>query len=43
MITNRTTMAAFLFLTVLCALSAGTSQVLAVEGQDKPKSDMSRP
>ena len=43
MITNRNTMAAFLFLTVLCALSAGTSHVLAVEGQQKPKSDMPRP
>lgn len=36
-------MAALLFLTVLCALSGVTSQVLAVEGQDKPKSDMPRP
>ncbi len=43
MITNRNTMAAFVFLTVLCALSGGTSQVLAVEGQEKPKSDMPRP
>jgi predicted metalloprotease with PDZ domain len=41
--TNRNNMAAFLFLTVLCALSGGASQVLAVEGQDKPKSDMPRP
>jgi predicted metalloprotease with PDZ domain len=43
MITNRNNMAAFLFLTVLCALSGGTSQVLAVEGQEKPKSDVPRP
>jgi predicted metalloprotease with PDZ domain len=43
MITNRNNMAAFLFLTVLCALSGGASQVLAVEGQDKPRSDMPRP
>ena len=43
MITNRNNMAAFLFLTVLCALSGGASQVLAVEGQEKPKSDMPRP
>ena len=41
--TNRHNMAAFLFLTVLCALSGGASQVLAVEGQDKPKSDVPRP
>ena len=34
--TNRNNMAAFLFLTVLCALSGSTSQVLAAEGQDKP-------
>ncbi len=33
--TNRNNMAACLFLTVFCALSGGTSQVLAVEGQDK--------
>ncbi len=43
MITNRNNMAALLLLTVLCALSGGTSQVLAAEGQDKPRSDMSRP
>ena len=43
MITNRNNIAAFLFLTVLCALSGGASQVLAVEGQDKPRSDMPRP
>ena len=43
MITNRNNMVAFLFLTVLCALSGGASQVLAVEGQDKPRSDMPRP
>jgi C-terminal processing protease CtpA/Prc len=43
MITNRNNMAAFLFLTVLCALSGSTSQVLAVEGQEKPKSDVPRP
>lgn len=30
--TNRNNMAAFLFLTVLCALLGGTSQVLAAEG-----------
>ena len=41
--TNRTNMAAFLFMTVLCALSGGTSQVSAAEGQDKPKSEMPRP
>ena len=41
--TNRNNMAAFLFLTVLCALSGGTSQVLAVEGQDKPGSQTQRP
>jgi predicted metalloprotease with PDZ domain len=40
---NRNNLAAFLVLTVLCALSGGASQVLAVEGQDKPKSDMPRP
>jgi predicted metalloprotease with PDZ domain len=41
--TNRNNMAAFLFLTVLCALSGGTSQVLAAEGQDKPGSQAQRP
>ncbi|MEO5956304.1 MAG: PDZ domain-containing protein [Nitrospiraceae bacterium] len=40
---NRHNMAAIFFLTALCALSAGTSQVLAAEGQGKPKSDMNRP
>ena len=40
---NRHNLAAIFFLTTLCALSGGTSQVLAAEGQDKPKSDMSRP
>lgn len=41
--TNRNNMTAFLFLTVLCALSGGTSQVLAADGQDKPKNEMPRP
>ena len=41
--TNRNNMAAFLLLTVLCALSSGTSQVLAAEGQDKPESQTQRP
>ena len=41
--TNRNNMAAFLFLIVLCALSGGTSQVLAAEGQDKPGSQAQRP
>ena len=41
--TNRNNMAAFLFLIVLCALSGGTSQVLAVEGQDKSGSQTQRP
>jgi predicted metalloprotease with PDZ domain len=41
--TNRNNMAAFLFLTVLCALSGGTSQVLAAEGQDKPGNQAQRP
>ena len=41
--TNRNNMAAFLFLTVLCALSGGMSQVLAAEGQDKPGSQAQRP
>jgi predicted metalloprotease with PDZ domain len=41
--TNRNNMATFLFLTILCALSGGTSQVLAVEGQDKPGSQTQRP
>jgi len=40
--TNKNTMAAFLSLTVLCALSGGASQVSAAGGQDKPKSEMSR-
>ncbi len=40
---NRHNMAAIFFLTALCALSGSTSQVLAAEGQDKPKSDMNRP
>jgi predicted metalloprotease with PDZ domain len=40
---NRHTMAGMLFLTALCALSGGTNHVLAAEGQDKPKSDMTRP
>ena len=41
--TNRNNIAAFLFLTVLCALSGGTSQVLAAEGQDKQGSQAQRP
>jgi C-terminal processing protease CtpA/Prc len=41
--TNRNNMAAFLFLTVLWALSGGTSQVLAAEGQDKSGSQTQRP
>ena len=40
---NRHNMAAIFFLTALCALSGGTSQVLAAEEQGKPKGDMSRP
>ena len=36
-------MAALLFLIVLCALPGGASQVLAVEGQDKPESQTQRP
>jgi predicted metalloprotease with PDZ domain len=40
---NGNNMAAFLFLTVLCALSGGMSQVLAAEGQDKPGSQAQRP
>ncbi|MCE9535692.1 MAG: PDZ domain-containing protein [Nitrospirae bacterium] len=36
-------MAATCILTALCALSGGTSPVLAAEGQDIPKSDMTRP
>ena len=40
---NRHNMAAIFFLTALCALSGGTSQVAAAEGQDTPKSDMQRP
>jgi membrane-associated protease RseP (regulator of RpoE activity) len=43
MSTNKNNMAAFLFLTVFCALSGGTSQVLAVEGQDKSGSQTQRP
>ena len=41
--TNRNNRAAFLFLTVLYALSGGAGQVSAAEGQDKPKSEMPRP
>lgn len=41
--TNRNTVTAFLFLAVLCALSGGTSQVLAAEGQDKAGSQAQRP
>ena len=40
---NRHNMAAIFFLTVLYALSGGTSHVAAAEGQDKAKSDMSLP
>ena len=40
---HRHNMATIFFLTALCALSGGTNQVPAAEGQDKPKSDMSRP
>ena len=40
---NRYNLAAIFFLTALCALPGGTSQVLAAEGQDKPTSEMSRP
>lgn len=40
---NRHNMATIFFLIALCALSGGTSQVLAAEGQDKPTRDMSRP
>ena len=43
MTTNRTHIAGFLFLTVLCALSGGMRQVSAAEGQDRPKSEMPRP
>jgi len=35
-------MAMLLFLFVLCALPGGASQVLAVEGQDKPESQTQR-
>lgn len=41
--THRNNMAALLFLIVLCALPGGASQVLAVEGQDKPESQPQRP
>jgi len=41
--TNRHNMAAFLLLTVICALSGGTSQVPAAEGQDKSGSQTQRP
>jgi predicted metalloprotease with PDZ domain len=41
--TNKNNMAAFLLLTVMCALSGGTSQVLAAEGQDKSGSQIQRP
>ena len=41
--THRNTMAALLFLIVLCALSGGTNQVLAVEGHDKPGNQTQRP
>ena len=41
--TNRNNIAAFLLLTVMCALSGGTSQVLAAEGQDKSGSQTQRP
>jgi len=41
--TNRNNMAAFLFLIVLCALSGGTSQVLAAEGEEKSGSQTQRP
>ena len=41
--TKRNTMAALLFLIVLCALPGGASQVLAVEGQGKPGSQAQRP
>ena len=41
--TKRNTMAALLFLIVLCALPGGANQVLAVEGQDKPESQTQRP
>jgi C-terminal processing protease CtpA/Prc len=40
--TNRNNMATLLFLFVLCALPGGASQVLAVEGQDKPESQTQR-
>ena len=40
---NRNNMAAVLFLIVLCALPGGASQVLAMEGQDKPGSQPQRP
>jgi C-terminal processing protease CtpA/Prc len=42
MSTNRNNMAVFLFLTVLCALSGGMSQVLATEGQDQPGNQAQR-
>lgn len=40
---NRHTVTAWLFLVVLCALSGGTSQVLATQGQDKAGSQIQRP
>ncbi len=40
---NRPTVTAWLFLVVLSALSGGTSQVLAAEGQDKAGSQIQRP
>ena len=40
--TNRNNMVTLLFLFVLCALPGGASQVLAVEGQDKPESQTQR-
>jgi C-terminal processing protease CtpA/Prc len=40
--THRNNMAALLFLIVLCALPGSASQVLAVEGQDKPESQIQR-
>jgi len=38
--THGYNMAALLFLIVLCGLSRGAGQVLAVEGQDKPRSQI---
>jgi len=40
--TLRNNMTALLFLILLCALPGGASQVLAVEGQDKPESQTQR-